>query len=98
MTPGKVEKPALELCDEAVFLLRRAPASAWTIYLAGTGPFLMALLYFWTDMTRGIVSETRLVSGAFFLTVIFVWMKTCQSAFAAQLWSVMSGIARPRQT
>jgi hypothetical protein len=98
MSPWKVEKPALELCDEAVFLLRRTPAAAWTTYLIGTGPFLIALLYFWTDMTRGILRETRLVSGAFVLTLLFVWMKTCQSAFAAQLWSVMSGIKRPRQT
>jgi hypothetical protein len=92
---AKVEKPALELCDEALFLLRRAPASVWTIYLLGVGPFLLGLLYFWTDMTRGVLSETRLVSGAFFLSALFVWMKTCQSVFAARLWSVMSGIARP---
>ena len=98
MRPWKVEKPALELCDEAVFLLRRAPASAWTTYFIGTGPFLIALLYFWTDMTRGLLRETRLVSGAFVLTLLFVWMKTFQSAFAAQLWSVMSGIKRPRQS
>jgi hypothetical protein len=94
--PLKDEKPALELCDEAMFLLRHAPAAAWTVYLAGVGPFLLGLLYFWTDMTRGVLSETRLVSGAFLLSVLFVWMKSCQSIFCAQLWSVISGIPRAR--
>jgi hypothetical protein len=92
----RTEKEPLELCDEALFLLRSLPASAWTIYLLGTGPFLLTLLYFWTDMTRGVVSEDRLVSGALALSAMFVWMKCSQSVFAAKMWSKVSGVAKPR--
>ncbi|HUS35853.1 MAG TPA: DUF4129 domain-containing protein [Verrucomicrobiae bacterium] len=92
MKPPRIEKSGLELCDEALFLLRNLSASAWTIYLIGTGPFLIGLLYFWTDMTRGFVSEDRLVSGALGLSVLFVWMKTCQSVFARHMWTRMSGV------
>jgi hypothetical protein len=97
MKPPRTEKSGLELCDEALFLLRNLSASAWTIYLIGTGPFLVGLLYFWTDMTRGLVTEDRLVSGAFGLSVLFVWMKTCQSMFARRMWTRLSGVESPRR-
>jgi hypothetical protein len=98
MKGPRTEKPPLELCDEALFLLRSLPASAWTIYLLGTGPFLIGLLYFWTDMTRGFVSEDRLVSGALALSALFMWMKSCQSIFAGKMWSKVSGVAKPPLT
>jgi hypothetical protein len=90
----RTERPGLALCDEALFLLRSLPAVAWTIYLMGTGPFLMGLLYFWTDMTRGVVSEDRAVSGALGLSALFVWMKTCQAVFARRMWTQLSGVER----
>src|SRR6476660_9229812 len=96
MKGRRTEKEPLELCDEALFLLRSLPASAWTIYLLGVGPFLLGLLYFWTDMTRGFVSEDRLVSGALALSIFFVWMKCCQSVFAGKMWAKVSGVAKPR--
>lgn len=92
----RAEKSGLELCDEALFLLRNLSAASWTIYLAGTGPFLLGLLFFWTDMTRGAVREDRLVSGAFALSVLFIWMKTCQSIFARRMWTQLSGAASLR--
>src|SRR5688572_10014660 len=92
----RAEKSGLELCDEALFLLRNLSAATWTIYLVGTGPFLLGLLYFWTDMMRGFVSEDRLVSGAFALSVLFVWMKTCQAVFARRMWTRLSGVATLR--
>lgn len=95
MKGARAEKEPLELCDEALFLLRSLPAAAWTIYLLGTGPFLMGLLYFWTDMTRGVVSEERLVSGAVALSALFIWMKCCQSVFAAKMWTRISGVEKP---
>ena len=94
MKAPRTEKSGLVLCDEALFLLRSLPAGAWTIYLAGTGPFLMGLLYFWTDMTRGVVSEDRAVSGALGLSALFVWMKTCQAVFARRMWTQLSGVER----
>jgi hypothetical protein len=94
MKGPRTEKPPLELCDEALFVLRSLPASAWTVYLLGTGPFFLGGLYLWKDMTRGLVSEDRLVSGAFGLSALFVWMKCCQSVFAARMWSKISGVTK----
>lgn len=91
-------RPALELCEEAAFLLRRAPAGAWTIYFAGAGPFLLGLLYFWTDMTRGVFQEAKLVGGSLALAILFIWMKTCQSMFAQRLWAFLSKTPREPET
>jgi len=43
----QLDKGAIELIEEAVQLLRRAPAASLAIYYAGALPFVLALLYFW---------------------------------------------------
>ena len=41
----------LDLFEEAVHLLRMAPAATLGWYSLGAVPFILALLYFWTDMS-----------------------------------------------
>ena len=48
----KDEKPPIELIEEALALLRCASVSAWGAYCVGTLPFVLAFLYFWSDMAR----------------------------------------------
>src|SRR5436190_17779089 len=84
-------KPAIELCEEAVFTLRHAPSGAWASYYLGTMPFMLALLYFWSNMTRGHPSDEQLISGSLGLAVLFIWMKTWQVLFALRIRAHLAG-------
>ena len=45
-------RPASDLLEEAVRLLRAAPPTAWLAYFAGTVPGMLGALYFISDMSR----------------------------------------------
>src|SRR6516164_4848417 len=45
-------KVSLELFEEAFHLVRSAPSVALASYYLGTLPFVLGLLWFWTDMSR----------------------------------------------
>lgn len=90
--PGKKKqacgfKPpgAVELLEDAFLLLRRMPASWWLGYCGGTFPFVLGLLYFWSDMARGLFADTRCGMESFVLVVLFVWMGFWQSRAGAEL-------------
>ena len=90
------EKPATELIEEAFQLLRRAPASALASYFVGSLPFVLGLLYFWSDMARSAFAEERLLSGSLAVTVLFIWMKAWHSLYAHQLLTRLCGEPAPR--
>jgi hypothetical protein len=81
----KLGRPPLDLYEDAVHLLREAPLGIHLTYQLGAAPFLLGLLWFWTDMTRGAYADLRCAPGALGLAILFLWMKTCQSVFAARL-------------
>ncbi len=78
-------KPALDLIEEAIHLLRLAPASTFVLYGVGTFPFVLGFLYFWADMSRSASAELHSGSSALGLAFLFVWMRTCQTVFASKL-------------
>jgi hypothetical protein len=82
---------ALELIDEAVHLLRRAPWSALGTYYLGSLPFGLGFLYFWADMSRGSGAREHLASGALQMALLFLWMKTWQAVFAGRLKAHITG-------
>jgi hypothetical protein len=90
------EKPAIELIEEAFQLLRRAPAGALAGYFVGSLPFVLGLLYFWSDMARSAFAEERLVTGSLAMTLLFIWMKAWQSLYAHQLLTRLCGEPAPR--
>lgn len=91
-------KSALELIEESVHLLRLAPVSLLCTYYVGTLPFVMGVLYFWADMSRGSFSGQRLPALALGMAFLFVWMKTGQAIFARQLLARLCGERSPRLT
>jgi hypothetical protein len=80
-------KAALELLEEAFHLLRLAGTGTLAAYYLGSIPFILGVLFFWSDMSRSPFAEARVSVGAFGLVLLFVWMKTWQSVFARQLWA-----------
>ncbi len=92
------EKGSFELIEEAFHLLRLAPGPALAGYYLGSLPFLLGLLFFWSDMASSALAEQRLVPGALGLTFLFVWMKAWQSVFARHLLAHLCGEPQPRWT
>ena len=89
-------RPALDLIEEAVHLLRTAPAAALAAYYAGSLPFILGLLYFWTDMSRSPFARQRVVEAALGVSLLFIWMKFCQALFARRVRAHIAGEAPAR--
>ena len=95
---SQLESGPTELLEEAVHLLRRGPAGALACYYIGSLPFVLALLYFWTDMSRNPFAPQRLAAGAMGMALLFVWMKCWQTAFARRLLAHLCGEDPPEWT
>jgi hypothetical protein len=92
------EKNPVELVEEAFQLLRQAPGPILVFYYLGTLPFMLALLYFWSDMARSPFAAGNLLTGTLGLTALFVWMKCWHAVFAQQLLASLCGEPAPRLT
>jgi hypothetical protein len=67
----------------AVFpLLGTAPRGVVAAYYVGAVPFVLGLLYFWSDMSRGAFADRRCFAASLGMAVLFVWMKSWQAVFA----------------
>lgn len=71
--------------EQAVHLLRTGSASALAFHYIGSIPFVLAFLFFWTEMSRSAFAEARLSGSALTVTFLFLWLKTWQTAFCAHL-------------
>ncbi len=84
-------RSALEVIEQAIHLLRTCPPAAWASYCAGTLPFVLGLLYFWTEMSRSPFAAEDLPAAALGLGMLFIWMKFWQALFARRLRGSLSG-------
>src|SRR5882724_2851552 len=89
------DKGAFELIEEAVHLLRRAPATTLAIYYLGALPFLLGLLFFWADMSRDPFASRQLAGASLGLAGLFIWMKGWQALFARHLRALAAGQPMP---
>ena len=80
---------ALDLLEEAVHLLRRAPYQLLLQYYTGTFPFILGFLYFWADMSRGAFAQKHVAESALGVSFLYVWMKCWQSVFCINLHSFL---------
>lgn len=95
---GRDEKTAIDVVEEAVNLLRAAPLSALAAYYAGGIPFVLFLLHHAGRLASGIESGSGAVAGAFWLAVLFVWMKCWQTVFATELTACLRRAPAERWT
>jgi hypothetical protein len=78
---------ALDLLEEAVHLLRRAPLRLLLQYYLGSFPFVLGFLYFWADMSRGPFAHRHVTEAALGVSLLYIWMKCWQSVFCQSLYS-----------
>lgn len=75
----------LDTVEEAIHLLRSVPPSVLFRHIIGTVPFTIAILYFWSDMSRNPFALDHCVPASLAIATLFVWMKGWQTAFACGL-------------
>jgi hypothetical protein len=74
----------LDLLEESIRLLRSNP-TALGVYLVGTLPFVVSLLYFLADMSRSAFAADHCAVGSIALGWVFLWMKAAHGVFGALL-------------
>jgi uncharacterized protein DUF4129 len=88
-------KGAVDLYEEAVYLLKRAPASALAAYYAGSLPFVLGFLFFWADMSQSAFAYDHCAPAALGLALLFTWMMYWQAIFVRELDAELSGAPAP---
>jgi len=96
-TPIRTGGP-VEMLEEAVHLLRSAPAAAIAAYLAGSVPFLVGSLFFWTEMSRSRDAEADSFFEALGMALLFLWMNGWKAVFAGRLRRQLEGAGTPPWT
>ncbi|MDQ3624823.1 MAG: hypothetical protein M3463_20470, partial [Verrucomicrobiota bacterium] len=91
-------RPPLDVIEEAVRLLRRAPFHVLLAYYVGAVPCVLGLLYFLADMSQGGRAHSYLAEAALGVTALYLWMKCWHAVFARGLWSVHAMEPPPRWT
>jgi len=91
------EKSAVELYEEGIYLLRRAPASVIATYYAGSLPFTLGFLFFWADMSQSSFAYEHCAPASLAIALLYCWMLYWQASFVRQLRSELSGAPRPAQ-
>ncbi|MEX2016067.1 MAG: hypothetical protein WD873_05465, partial [Candidatus Hydrogenedentales bacterium] len=90
--------PALDLVEEAVQTLRRAPFRITAMYYIGAIPFALLFMYFWADMAFAADAHERLGAYVLALSVAFIWMKTGQAYFGRAMGRYLADGAPPAVT
>jgi hypothetical protein len=81
----------IDLLEEAFFVLRNMQPALLLLYLIGTVPFILGLLYFWTDMSRSPFAAAYVGQSALGMAFLYIWMKGWHSVFASRLLSNLTG-------
>ena len=86
-----IDPKALGLVEQCVHLLRRGSGQALAEYYLGSLPFVLALLYFWSDMSRNPMAGKYCGPWAAGVALAFVWMKLWHVRFCRRLWCRLQG-------
>ena len=85
------QKTPTELYEEAVHLVRNAPARVIAAYYIGALPFILCLLFFWADMTQDAAAWEHCLPGSLAVALLYGWMIYCQTNFVRGLQSELCG-------
>lgn len=84
-----METNPIRQIEEAIFLLRRQDARAWSFYLFGSVPLLLGLLKFVHDMSAGYLAS-RCAFEALLCALLFFWASAWKAKFGGTLLASMS--------
>jgi hypothetical protein len=89
------EPKAIELIEESVHLLRKAPVSTHLVYFLGAGSWVLGFLFFWAHTTWFAPSGARLAWSALGMVGLFIVLKVAQAEFCARLLAQRLGESPP---
>ncbi len=75
----------IDLIEEAIHLLRRAPIETYAFFLVGITPFVLCFFRFCSEMSYSKFAETYLPGFASTLALSYLWMKAFQYMACRQL-------------
>src|SRR5579862_4422442 len=81
----------LSTCEDAVRLLREAPAATLICHPLGSVPLALGLLRYWTDVTNPRTPDSTCALEALALALLLVWMNTWRAVFAGGLRRQLAG-------
>ena len=84
-----------ELLEQALHHCRANPSGALTAYAVGTGPFIAAVLYFWSEMLLGGQPAAILAIASCGIAVAWLWMNFWHAVFCSLVWQDLSGEKSP---
>jgi hypothetical protein len=88
-------RPATDVTEEAIALLRRTPAVALLYYYIGAVPYWLGVMYFVADMSRSAFAGERLVTSSLVMALLFLHMKCWHAVFGARLRALLIGRREP---
>ncbi|MGB8170900.1 MAG: DUF4129 domain-containing protein [Chthoniobacteraceae bacterium] len=80
---------ALQLVEEAVRVLRGAPATVLMAHFFGSAPCMLYAVYFFTDLSRGAFGSEHLIGESLTFAALYGWMKCWQAVSAAHLHTAL---------
>ncbi len=89
MTKVQKIKSALEIVEEASFVLKHHFSAILPLYYIGTLPFVLAFSYFWTDMSHSAFAKDHIIPESLLLAILFVWMKCWHALFCRKMLSII---------
>jgi hypothetical protein len=87
---------SFDLIEEAVHLLRTAPAATLAVYYLGSMPFILGLLFFWADMSRNPFANGHLADASLVISLLFFWMKFWQAIFSRRIRAQLAAQPPPQ--
>jgi hypothetical protein len=75
----------IDLIEEAVYLLRRAPIETYALFLVGIAPFVLCFFQFCSEMSYSAFAGNNLPGFASTLALSYLWMKVFQHLACRQL-------------
>ena len=81
----------IDLIEEAIHLLRRAPIETYMFFLVGIAPFVLCFFQFCSEMSYSEFAGSSLPGFAATLALSYLWMKAFQYLACRQLVMVYTG-------
>ncbi len=75
----------IDLLERAVHLLRSMPLGTLLLFYVGAVPFIVALLFFLSDMAASPFADRHCAGASLGLALLYLWMRTWHSAFCHRL-------------
>jgi hypothetical protein len=81
----------IDLIEEAIHLLRRAPIETFALFLVAIAPFVLCFFQFCSEMSYSEFAGSKLPGFASTLALSYLWMKAFQYLACRQLVMVYTG-------